>query len=329
MSALLQVHHHDSCQSLKLGAFDDHFDKFPDSTRGKVGHRANKSCNFENIKQGLESPRTSNEAAATLPLSASLVESWLEGTYASKKKSHSCNSPVVATPLSFEQFTKDSGATGSGKQNHKEKASGCGASTKTACATCTESSSERLPAKAASLEDKASDPKDEDKGIHTESEKIPAAQVETEITVKHLLAQGMRLLDLIREDEDGFEEDDLMEKAVSLFNMAVGEARIAGLVHLEARSLYGLGTAFSECEDRKPAAGPLFQLAADLFILSGDTSDAVTSVLNATEIYLQTDCLDDAIDCYQRYDKRIDSGGLFADQLVQLILQQQQQQQQQ
>lgn len=145
---------------------------------------------------------------------------------------------------------------------------------------------------------------------------------EIEITVKQLLAQGMRLMDLHRNEEDGFEGEDLMDKAVSLFNMAVAEARSAGLAHLEARSLYGLGVAFSECEERKPAAAPLFQLAADLFILTGDSSDAVTSVLNATEVYLQTDSLEDAIDCYQRYDKRVDSGGFFADQLVQLILEQ-------
>lgn len=143
---------------------------------------------------------------------------------------------------------------------------------------------------------------------------------EEETAIRFLLAQGMRLLDLQRETKEEEERESLMEKAVALFNMAVADARECGFSHLEARSMYSLGVAFSECEERKLAAAPLFQLAADTFILTGDKGDAVTCVVNAAEVLVQAGEIEEAIHIYQRYDKLVDSNGLFADQMVQLIL---------
>jgi len=153
-------------------------------------------------------------------------------------------------------------------------------------------------------------------------EEVNKVDTEEEVAIKHLLAQGMRLLDLHRElQEEGDPSEDMLDKAIDLFNMAGNDARQVNNSYLEGRAMYSLAVSYSESEERKLAAGPMFHLAADLFISTNNKNDAVTSVINAAELLIQEDLKEDALACLQRYDKRVESGGLFADMMVHLILQ--------
>lgn len=156
-------------------------------------------------------------------------------------------------------------------------------------------------------------------------EEVIQVESEQEVAIKHLLAQGMRLLDLHRElQEEGETSEDMLDKAIDLFNMASNDARQINNSYLEGRAMYSLAVSYSESEERKLAAGPMFHLAADLFISTNNKNDAVTSVINAAELLIQEDLKEDAIACLQRYDKRVESDGLFADMMVHLILQDEQ-----
>lgn len=135
-----------------------------------------------------------------------------------------------------------------------------------------------------------------------------------ELSAQHLVAQGTRVLEELSDEEDA------VSQAAALLSLAAADAREAGNAYLEARALCAMASAFLLCPERQDAAAPLFELAADLFIETGQRSDAISCVLNVAECHQRSGGVEQAIACYERYDRRLSSDGLFADRIAMLVV---------
>jgi hypothetical protein len=135
-----------------------------------------------------------------------------------------------------------------------------------------------------------------------------------ELSAQHLVAQGTRVLEELSDEEDA------VSQAAALLSLAAADAREAGNAYLEARALCAMASAFLLCPERKDAAAPLFELAADLFIETGQRSDAISCVINVAECHQRSGGVEQAISCYERYDRRLASDGLFADRIAMLVV---------
>jgi hypothetical protein len=87
-------------------------------------------------------------------------------------------------------------------------------------------------------------------------------------------------------------------------------AKELGSLQFEAKATTGLASAYRDQEMMRKAAGPTFEVAANIFGQIGETSDRINVLNEAADVYLRVGQPDLAARCLERYDTMAKRAGL-------------------
>ena len=124
------------------------------------------------------------------------------------------------------------------------------------------------------------------------------AQEEQLLEVQSMIVRGHMLLD----DGDPAQASRLFKKAKEI-------AESLQSIQLKAKANAGLAAAYRDQDTMRRASGTLFEVAAHLFAISGDTSDRINCIEEAANVYLRQNQRADALRVLEAYDKAARKAG--------------------